>query len=105
MPKIRCQAETCAHNSSGVCYANGINVAGGTAREKCETCCSSFLDRAVYSSLTNNTTTGDDCDRIACEVTSCVYQQDGRCSAETIEVSGRGANGYVETQCDTFRSR
>lgn len=105
MARIRCHAETCSHNSASICYANGINVAGEMAHEKQETCCSSFLDRTIYSSLTNNTATGGDCDRIACDVTSCVYQKNGDCSAEEIEVSGQGANGYLETQCNTFCSR
>lgn len=105
MPRIRCHAETCSHNSSGVCYANGINVAGGMTHEKQATCCASFLDQTIYSSLTNNTATDGDCDRIACEVTTCVYQKDGACSAESIEISGQNAAAYRETQCNTFRSR
>lgn len=105
MAKVRCQAETCSHNASGICYANGISVCGGLAEEGKQTSCSSFLDKTIYSSLTNNTATGGDCDRIACSVMSCFYQKNGACSAETIEVGGARAGSYQETMCNTFRAR
>ncbi len=105
MARVRCQAETCSHNSAGTCYANGIDVCGGMAEAKEETSCSSFLDKTIYSSLTNNTETGGDCDRIACSVMSCIYQNSGACTAEAIEVGGHRATAYHETACNTFRAR
>lgn len=105
MTRVRCQAETCSHNSSGTCYANGISVLGGMANKKADTSCSSFLEKGVYSSLTNNTATGGDCDRIACSVMSCIYQKNGGCNAESIEVGGQSASTYCETECNTFRAR
>lgn len=105
MTRVRCQVEGCSHNASGMCYANGVSVCGGLAENRDETHCSSFLDKAIYSSLTSNMATGGDCDRIACSVMSCFYQKNGACSAESIEIGRSGAGRYEETMCNTFRAR
>jgi len=103
MTKINCSVNSCSHNEKGSCYANCINVDGKGAKDPCDTCCGSFLDKASYSKLTNNTNSNGACDCLVCEVTTCEYNNDKLCSAETISVSGNNVNIYTETNCSTFK--
>lgn len=106
MAKINCSVSNCSHNDNNICYANVINVAGGSAKKDCDTCCASFLDSANYGSLTNNiNSTGNPCDAITCNVGSCTYNSNYICSADAIEVNGNNANLYEETNCKTFRRK
>ena len=51
MNKINCNVDNCSHNSTGICYANRIDVGGKGVTDACETCCGSFLDKRQYSRL------------------------------------------------------
>lgn len=55
MYKISCGVDNCSHNNNGTCYSNRVNIGGKGAQAACSTCCGSFLDKANYSTLTNNT--------------------------------------------------
>lgn len=105
MNKIDCTVNNCSHNKSGVCYANRVNIGGKGAKSDCETCCGSFLDKAHYSTLTNNTNSEGSCDCLVCEVTTCSYNDNKLCSAELISVSGNDVNLYTETKCETFKTK
>lgn len=110
MTKINCSVNNCSHNEKGICYANRVNVGGKGAKDPCDTCCGSFLDKANYSKLTNNTnstTTNSNraCDCLVCDVETCGYNNNKLCSAETISVSGKDVNLYTETNCSTFKSK
>ncbi len=71
MNKINCNVDNCSHNSTGICYANRIDVGGKGVTDACETCCGSFLDKRQYSTLTNNTNTDGPCD---CTIINYVLQ-------------------------------
>lgn len=105
MPRIDCSVNNCSHNQSGVCYSNRVNMAGSFAHSSEGTCCGSFLDKAGYSTLTSNTNSSGACDCLVCEATSCTHNNNKLCSADTITVSGNGANLYSETNCETFRCK
>ena len=55
MDRVNCDAHSCSHNKDNVCYANRVNIGGSGAQVDGETCCGSFLNRLLYSDLTNNT--------------------------------------------------
>lgn len=104
MPKIVCDVTKCSHNKSNICYANRINIAGGNAENSEQTNCASFLDKNHYSTLTNNTNyDSDECNAIVCNVHSCSYNHNKCCYADSIQVTGDGANLYEETSCHTFK--
>ncbi len=105
MNKINCNVDNCSHNSTGVCYANRIDVGGKGVTEACETCCGSFLDKKHYSTLTNNTNADGPCDCIVCSAEKCVYNNNKLCTADTIQVSGHDAQIYTETICSTFKTK
>lgn len=104
MAKINCTVTNCSHNDENICYSNFINVGGKSARKDSDTCCGSFLDAVHYSHLANNANSkGNPCTAIACNVGTCNYNSNNLCNADSIEVSGEGANLYTETECDTFK--
>lgn len=103
MNKINCSVENCSHNSTGVCYANRIDVGGKGVTDACETCCGSFLDKRQYSTLTNNTNTDGPCDCIVCSAEKCAYNDNKLCTADTIQVNGHDTKIYTETICSTFK--
>lgn len=106
MAKINCDVTNCSHNKSNTCFANRINVSGGNADKECETCCATFLDKALYSTLTNNTNDyGKDCSAIVCDVKTCYYNENKLCTADSINVFGENVNLYEETNCGTFKKK
>lgn len=102
MSKISCQVEKCSHNRNGCCHANFVEISGKAAECNKETCCSSFLNREVYSSLTNNTVDGKECDCLNCTVKTCKYNENCYCNRDSIEVGGDNVLVHSETQCLSF---
>jgi hypothetical protein len=47
--RIICGVDQCSHNKSGVCHSNFVSIEGSSAKTDCDTSCSSFLDKAIYS--------------------------------------------------------
>lgn len=105
MNKINCTVCNCSHNNNGVCYSNRVNIGGMAAKKDCDTCCGSFLDKANYSSLTNNTNSKGCCDCLVCEVSTCTYNNNKLCSADCVSVSGDNVKVYQETHCQTFKAK
>lgn len=102
--KINCSVTNCSHNKDYTCFANMINVGGKSAQNSVDTCCASFLDSATYGHLTNNINhEGYECDAISCNVSSCTYNSNSLCYADSIEVEGDNVNIYTQTNCATFR--
>ncbi|WP_296647368.1 DUF1540 domain-containing protein [Romboutsia sp. 13368] len=105
MNKINCSVENCSHNSSGVCYANRIDVGSKGATDEDQTCCGSFLDRKHYSTLTNNTNDDGPCDCIVCTAENCTYNNNKLCTADVIQVTGDNVRIYTEAICSTFKMK
>ena len=102
MEKINCEVNNCSHNSSGVCYANRVNIGDNGCGSCDETCCGSFLNRKLYSDLTNNTNGGGKCDVLVCKASVCKYNKNQLCSLDQINVSGESVTIYTETYCSSF---
>lgn len=105
MDKIKCSVENCSHNSKGLCYADRVNIQGSAAKTKEHTACASFLERAVYSDLTNNTNDDGPCSCLFCKVNSCSHNSNNLCTLESIDVSPdtNRPNLYSDTSCYSFK--
>lgn len=103
MNTINCSVSNCSHNSNNVCYANRINVAGKGAKNSIDTCCGSFLDKKLYSNLTNSCNESSNCTTLVCNVDTCIHNKNCVCTLDNISVAGDGCtNIYNETQCNNF---
>ena len=107
MPILNCEVDTCYYNKSRRCCRDEIQVEGKDAMSRNATACGSFRDSKTdkYSSSTSchcedgpETTLGVDC-----EAVKCIFNEEGRCSAEHIGIEGSGAEYYTETECGSFR--
>ena len=104
MTLLRCSAMTCIYNKNQLCSRGEIDVIGENASHPDETSCGSFQDRKE-SSAKNSSAEGTGCEKIqiACQAHKCIYNDDQRCTASAIDVSGCHACDCRETKCDTFR--
>lgn len=103
MAKIGCRVTACSHNHSGVCYANCVDIVGSSAKKDSETCCGSFLNKLVYSELTNNTLSSGSCDCLKCTVETCTFNRNNLCVLESIQVSGENVEYHTQTECASFQ--
>ncbi|MEG6586666.1 DUF1540 domain-containing protein [Dendrosporobacter sp. 1207_IL3150] len=105
MNRINCNVTSCSHNKSRVCYANCVDIVGSSAKEEHNTSCGAFLDRSVYSELTNNVLSSGSCDCLKCTVDTCSYNSNHLCTLESIQVNGDGSDYYTHTECSSFKLR
>ncbi|GAB6167637.1 DUF1540 domain-containing protein [Clostridium carnis] len=105
MQKINCNVNNCSHNNSGICYSNRVDIGGKNSNSDCATCCGSFLDKQLYSDLTNNTYSAGECDCLVCKVESCAHNCNNLCDLNSIDVSGNNARIYSETNCSSFEKQ
>jgi hypothetical protein len=102
MSRIECTVSNCSHNKRNNCYANRVNVGGKSADNNEQTCCGSFLNRLLYSDLTNNVFSGGSCDSLICYVKSCKHNCNSLCEMEQIQIAGIDASMYDKTTCESF---
>ena len=107
---IKCTVTNCSHNKSETCYADRINIGGSCSKESCDTCCGSFLNKALYSDLTNasisnSSMNNEPCDCIVCSVKTCKFYDNSLCSLQNINVgSDKGVQIYTEANCESFEN-
>ena len=101
MPKLRCSAENCAHNTDQCCCRGEIEVAGKTAHTTEDTCCSSFYPDAggARNAVSQEPVINAE---IGCSAKNCTHNKDCKCCADSIDMNGYGANESRETACSTF---
>lgn len=102
MNKINCEVTNCSHNKSSACFSKRVNIGGKTAYKEYDTCCGSFLDKKLYSNLTNDTTNNDYCDCLVCNVDSCTHNCNSLCDLNSINISGQNVKIYSQTNCSSF---
>lgn len=107
MDKINCSVNNCSHNNKSICYANRINVQGSQAKTTEYTACASFLEKSVYSNLTNNTNNAGPCSCLCCKVNTCNYNTNNLCTLDNINISPdtKKPNIYSETSCSSFKCK
>jgi hypothetical protein len=104
MTKLECSVKNCLHNADNCCCKAAIAVDGNKAKTAEQTCCASF-DENKGGKFTNLFKTPETRLEIACDAVKCVYNEEHRCSAERIDISGDGACECTETRCSTFKAR
>jgi hypothetical protein len=103
--RINCDVTNCSHNNSGVCYSNRVDIGGISACSEGGTCCGSFLNKALYSALTNNANSSMQCDSLICTADNCEHNYNKLCDLQSINVSGSKVQIYSETECASFNSK
>ncbi len=117
MPKLKCKVDQCAHNKSGLCSKNYIDVDGPEANNKKETSCRSYLFKDVdtyeyeFATMDKEATLQTE---VYCDAVKCVYEKGQRCYADRIEIANvneDSEHSYKHsqkpgvTECKTFEPR
>ena len=103
---LECTAEECAYNKSQCCCRDDVSVAGSAASTTKETCCDSFHKKGAGGAVnTCSCSTPKRSVEINCDARGCVYNNDSKCFADRIGISGAGVTDGTKTQCATFRPR
>ena len=103
MPQLRCNADNCAHNANNCCCNNEIKVDGQQAQTSSNTCCSNFCESqgnmqdAVDQAYASPETEVD------CSAQNCAHNDNCKCHADSVDVSGAGACNCDGTCCSTFK--
>lgn len=105
MQRINCDVTNCSHNKSGICFSNRIDIGGVSASSERGTCCGSFLNEFLYSTLTSNTNSKGQCDALSCNVETCAHNNNKLCDLNSISVSGEGVQVYSQTRCSSFDNK
>lgn len=104
MTKLDCNVTSCIHNADNCCCKQAIVVDGCHAKDCCDTCCGSF-DENRDGTFTNLFKTPEKRLEIDCEAVNCIYNEQHRCQAEHVGISGNGASQAGQTECSTFKLR
>lgn len=105
MTDLKCSATTCQYNRSNLCVLNAIHVDGSTACVNSETSCGSFSPKTgSFTNVMNNTEVKPET-KIKCHAQECTYNKDMQCSADSIQISGAGADRCGDTECATFKAK
>ena len=104
MTKLDCNVTSCMHNADNCCCKSEIIVDGSKAKDCCETCCGSF-DENKGGAFTNLFKTPEKKLEVGCEAVNCIYNENHRCSADHIGITGDGANEASQTECSSLRAR
>ncbi|MBS6229867.1 MAG: DUF1540 domain-containing protein [Negativibacillus sp.] len=106
MSKLTCHVTSCASNQNCCCCQPAIKVQGRGACRCSETECQSFHKKGTgeISNATQFSHPNPDC-MIKCTAEHCVYNTQGSCTAEQVDISGHGAQERCETSCKSFRAR
>lgn len=105
MNDLACGVKTCVYNERNECKKNSIKVDGSMAKNSSSTYCSSFSsDKKDKVSSSCNCEPKRETD-ILCDVVNCRYNDDKKCSAKHVDVTGSHAAISSETECATFISK
>ena len=104
MTHLQCSVQECMYNAQNGCCAHGIHVEGSYA-ERCEgTCCETFANRSGAQNAAADSTPNR-CMTISCDAKHCVYNQNSKCTAESVDINGANCQSGDQTRCNTFRRR
>lgn len=106
MTGLGCNVISCAHNDNEnkLCCLSSIQVQGNSACKCDDTCCGSY-EEAKGNSATNASKAQNASLNVSCEATNCVFNENKKCSADHISISGVCASDSCETVCASFRCK
>lgn len=102
MPALSCSAMTCVYNQNELCSKGDIRVGGSGAKSSMETCCESFKERGE-GTMSNSTGCGRTKIGVDCKAQNCTFNDNCKCEAGDIHISGDSACSCQETECSSFR--
>lgn len=102
MTRLDCSVMNCMYNKDNSCCKDNIHVGGRDAKVTDQTCCDSFRERK-YDGTRNADDIPSKPTEVACDATTCTYNQSCKCHADQIQVAGYNACKCDETECATFR--
>lgn len=104
MPILDCSVRNCYYNKENRCCRDGIKVEGTSAEVSSATACGSFKEKKG-DAITN----GCGCEaspsvklEVDCMAERCIYNEKCVCTANKIDIAGRNAYNYEDTECETF---
>lgn len=103
MTQLNCGVGSCANNKSGCCCLSSIEVGGQSAQSSASTCCENFAQKSA--SFTNDAMTPELNLNIGCQAKNCMYNSNGSCCSDHVNISGFSASTNRETLCETFKAR
>lgn len=101
MPSLACSAQNCVYNDAMYCCKGDIMVGGEDAEHSRETCCESFLERKTET-MKDSVGTPSQNIWVDCSACQCIYNEDRKCTADKIDITGAAAVKSRETECATF---
>ena len=101
MAILKCSVSSCVHNEENMCCRSAIDVVGKDAERSEATCCGSYDKRGC--GCTNEIKHPDSLTDIRCEAVKCMYNDNEKCTAGQIGVSGSNAHDMKQTECSTFK--
>lgn len=102
MPMLSCSAITCVYNKDELCSKGDIMVGGKDAHAAAETCCESFKERTGQD-YSNSEGCGCKTIQVDCEAHHCIYNENCKCDAAKIGITGSYAAKNQDTACGSFR--
>lgn len=103
MPILDCSVKNCIHNMDSRCQLEQIKVEGHNATDSDATACGSFQLRKGEATYTNSSKIVDPENDVKCEAEKCCFNENKKCHADHIDISGNGACDCGETHCQSFR--
>lgn len=104
MTKLSCTADTCSYNQDQSCCKSDIMIHGQDAQSSETTSCASFTERREGAS--NSMRTPNESLDVGCVASNCVHcEDDCKCTADTIGISGSNATHSRDTECSSFRTK
>ena len=100
MPDLMCNVSTCEYNKSHLCCKNGITIGGDEAYTSEYTNCKSYEEKS--GAFLNTVQSPNPSMDVACEASSCAYNEQWMCKAEVVSVSGGPVSSSAKTECATF---
>lgn len=101
MTQLDCSVTSCIYNRDQLCSKEDITIGGSNATKMSDTCCESFREKGTAAmNQTGHASTTVDVD---CEATKCVHNQDCKCAASHIGITGGDTVCRCsETECHDF---
>ena len=104
MPYLVCSAMTCVYNNGQYCSKGDIMVGGQEAQNARETCCVSFKARTEMGGMNSMGTPSQTID-VGCKACHCQFNENSKCAAGQIGISGASACSRQQTECATFQMK
>lgn len=106
MSYLQCSARRCVNNQNDLCVREAIRVDGAAAADRGDTSCRSFaLQPESYENAAAQIYTAQPETDVVCEAMHCVFNQDCKCRAPSVDIGGPAAGKARDTQCCTFDSK